>query len=359
MPVGRTSLTTFIKSGLARFVRRFPHVIPTRLLRSLNPSNPRAQSFALEVALTKKRSTRKRRAYIDQIARHLPARDLVGALNVGRYTLFRTRIDAMSSAAGEPIQGLDFARAFYERRFLDAYGIWQEIPEVALALGTLRAPAPSELARTMAVVLPGPTDASRGFEIDHHDLVGRTSVRTPAPKDTESSGSRTDIAFLNVPRYRELCHSRDPLRIDVNRIVTDPNCRRTTRPSWLTVPVDFEMNEVETPAAPHSYVTLRIVKWCHAHGILPTLYCADFYLSRVPYQSEEYDPSHRLEKVDAVIRSYLTHDVFFTHAALQKWRHLGVIKTRGRLDELLDLDGHSFAGAIQDRWGSFQHEEDK
>lgn len=349
---------TTVKSGLTRVARRYPRAVPGRLLRSLSSSSPTARAFALEIALTTSRPTSRNRAVIDDLARGLPTRDLVSALTAGRSSLTRTRLDALSSIATEPILGLDFATAFLERRFVDAYEIWRQIPDVAMALAALPTPDPSTLTRSMAVVLPGPTDSSLGDDIDHHDLVARTGTTAPTRTDAASIGSRFDVAFLNVPRYRELGDSHVPLPIDADRIVTDPSCRSDSRPPWLDVPVEFDLAEVETPSAPHSYITMRIVPWCHARGFRPTLYFADFYLSQAPYQSADYDPSHRLEEGNVIIRYYLTHDVFFTHAALQKWRSHGAIHTCGRLDELLSLDGHSFAQAIQDRWATHHVTED-
>jgi hypothetical protein len=59
-----------------------------------------------------------------------------------------------------------------------------------------------------------------------------------------------------------------------------------------------------------------------------------------------------LETEDDHILSYLRHDVFFNHAALRQWFRQGVILARGRLADLLDLDGPSFAEALQNHWGS-------
>ena len=143
------------------------------------------------------------------------------------------------------------------------------------------------------------------------------------------------IAEIKYSRNSELCNSLD----------------RLTIPEWLSTPIDFTLRSFDPPTSPFSYAPLRIVPYCHHRGILPTLYFADFYLGDVAYQSAHYDPKNAPGAPRDHTRSYLLHDVYFTHAALQMWCRNEVIEARGRLAELLDLDGRSFAHSIQQRWG--------
>ena len=73
------------------------------------------------------------------------------------------------------------------------------------------------------------------------------------------------------------------------------------------------------------------------------------------YQAAHYDPKFTLNTSLKHTRSHLLHDVFFTHAALQKWYRNEVIQIRGRLAELLELDGRSFTQSIQHHWGKRNH----
>ncbi|MFM8857395.1 MAG: hypothetical protein ACKOI2_09365, partial [Actinomycetota bacterium] len=122
-------------------------------------------------------------------------------------------------------------------------------------------------------------------------------------------------------------------------------------PAWLSTPIEFDLTKFYPPTSPFSYAPLRIVPYCHQRGLLPRLFFSDFYLGDVAYQASHYDPKITLNTSTKHTRSYLLHDVFFTHAALQKWHRNEVIQARGRLAELLELDGRSFAQSIQHRWG--------
>ncbi|MFM8857298.1 MAG: hypothetical protein ACKOI2_08875, partial [Actinomycetota bacterium] len=170
--------------------------------------------------------------------------------------------------------------------------------------------------------------------------------------DATKIGTRFDYAFLSWHRFEEVIRSQSPMNIDANHIVTSVGHRHRSVPSWLRTDVAFELEKFETPTVSRTYLPLRIVPWCLQRGIRPTLYCADFYLGSASYQSADYDSMQLLATEEDHILSYLRHDVFFNHAALRHWHKHGVILARGRLAEILDLDGRSFAEALQNRWRS-------
>lgn len=286
----------------------------------------------------------------------LPAGHLISALTAGNRKLIRQRVSLMSSLDRPRLSYVEYAQAILDRRFLQAFDIWRTFPDVDRCLNSLPLPPETPAGRTMAVVLPGRADSDYGQEIDGHDLVGRVGLSIPKASEVTMIGSRFDYAFVysftNWHRLEEITRSRDPMTIHSGSIITCAGLRKCPKPSSLEIDVEFELKRVECPTCPRAYMPLRIVPWCIERGIRPTLYCADFYLGSTAYQSADYDLRRLLETEEDHLLSYLGHDVFFNHAALRHWYVLGVIRARGRLAELLDLDGRSFAEALQNRWGS-------
>jgi hypothetical protein len=293
----------------------------------------------------------RRHGLFETFESRLPSRDVITALAATKNSRNAELYTSLDQLTSRPSICVNYTRAFVERRFVDAYDNWLDIPEVPHALESLAIPKLESLSRTMAVVLPGPTDGAYGNDIDSQDIVARTGILGPTLDETALIGSRFDVSFLNAPRFQELVQSPEPMETSARRFVVDPMLRRTTVPAWLSTPIDFELTMVHPPSSPFSYAPLRIVPYCHQRGILPRLYFADFYLGDVAYQASHYDPKVRLDTSRKHTRSYLLHDVFFTHAALQKWYRNDVIQVRGRLADLLELDGRSFAQSIQHRWG--------
>jgi hypothetical protein len=282
----------------------------------------------------------------------LTAHDFLSALTAGGRKVSQELLSVLSSADLPRLPCLDYAEAILDKQFIEAFDIWKEFPEVETYMNALPMPAETPQSSSIAVVLPGPADSDYGQQIDSHDFVGRTGLRAPTTSEALSVGTRFDVAFLNWNRFQEIRRSTNPLVIDADRIVTSAGFRHRSTPSWLSTEVGFELERYETPTSLRSYMPLKIVTWCLQRGIRPTLYCADFYLGSTPYQSPDYDSMRILETGDDHVVSYLRHDVFFTHAALRHWHSNGAILARGRLAEILDLDGQSFAEALQIRWRS-------
>jgi hypothetical protein len=209
----------------------------------------------------------------------------------------------LSHLATRPIPALEYVRAFFERRFVDAFDIWQQFPEVDEELASLALPPGDALTRSMASVLPGPADVPYGDEIDAHDLVARTGIVAPAPEDSVLVGSRFDISFFNTPRFRKMLLSPEPIVSSAGRFVVDEKFRKMKRPTWMSTPIEFDMREFHPPASHYSYAPLRIVRWSHERGILPTLYFADFYLGDIVYHSGHYDPAEMLKSSQRILLS--------------------------------------------------------
>lgn len=346
-----TRLRQTIKRAISDFIERHPCPTTFQLGATLTRSSRRAQTFLLREVLAHWKPEWRSRALFENFEARLPGRDVISALAATKRSRNSELYNSLDQLTSRPSACVGYTRAFVERRFVDAYDIWLHIPEVSQALESLAIPKRNSLTRTMAVVLPGSTAGAFGSEIDSHTFVARAGIIGPAVDETALIGSRFDVSFLSSPRYRKLLQAPEPVETVPQRLVVDQKLSRLTIPQWLTTPIDFQLMPFQPPTSPFSYVPLRIVPYCHHRGILPTLYFADFYLGDVAYQSAHYDPQITLDTSRDHTRSYLLHDVYFTHAALQKWCRNEVIQARGRLAELLDLDGRSFAHSIQQRWG--------
>jgi len=346
-----THLRRTIKRAVSDFIVQ--HASPTtfQLGEILTRPSTRARAFLLREMLAHWKSDWRHRALFEKFEARLPSRTVISAIAEITYSRNSVLYNSLDQLTSRPSLCVAYARAFIERRFVDAYDIWLEIPEVSKVLESLKIPQRDSLTRTMAVVLPGSTDGMYGSEIDSRDLVARTGIVGPTTDEINLIGSRFDISFLNSPRFHELVRSQEPVETAAQRFVIDTVLRQLTIPEWLSTPIDFTLRSFDPPTSPFSYAPLRIVPYCHHRGILPTLYFADFYLGDVAYQSAHYDPKNAPGAPRDHTRSYFLHDVYFTHAALQMWCRNEVIKARGRLAELLELDGRSFAHSIQQRWG--------
>lgn len=314
-------------------------------------SNTGAQSFLLRSMLSRCRPEWKSLGNFRKLAAQLPNRDVIFALTMTRHSRDLELMNRLDRLTSRSIPALDYTRAFFDRRFVDAHDIWSEFPEVAKCLDDLDVPNVEGLTRSVAVVLPGPAIGNYGNEIDQHDLVARTGIEAPTPDDGESIGSRFDISFPNSKRFQRLLQSTEPVPIPADRLVVNREFEQIRLPNWLNNSVECGLKVIPLPTTFSSFAPLRIVPWAHRQNILPTLYFADFYLGETSYQSAHYDLKSISHDWQRYVRSYLKHDVFYTHRVLQIWRQRKVIRTRGRLDELLDLDGRSFAQSIQHRWG--------
>lgn len=337
-------------------IRRVASTCPSdRLIRAMSVparlSRP-ARSTLIHVALEHAQPGWRSLDLVNEFGSDLPVLDFMSALTAGRRELTRPRIALLSTADRPRLPHLEYVHAVLERRFIDAFDMWKEFPAVEGCLDSLPMPRESAATHSMAVVLPGPAGSDHGREIDSHDFVSRTGLMAPVPREAQSVGTRFDYAFVNWNRFEEITKSKDAMRIDADRIVTYVGLRNRPKPSWLTSDVEFELERVRTPTCPRTYMPLLIVPWCLNRGIRPTLYCADFYLGSTSYQSPDYDSMRLLETEEDHILSYLRHDVFFNHAALRHWYVHGAILARGRLAELLELDGRSFAEVLNNRWGS-------
>lgn len=350
-----TRLRRLIKGLISKVIERLPSGFLFRLGAALTRPNTKAQSFLLRKMLTHWKPDWRRHVLFETFESRLPSRDVITALAATKRSRNAELYTSLEQLTFQPSVCVDYTRAFVEQRFVDAYDIWLHIPEVPRALASLSIPKLDSLSRTMAVVLPGSTVGAYGTDIDSQDIVARTGILGPTPDETVFIGSRFDVSFLNQPRFRAMIQSPEPIETSARRFVVDPTLRRSILPAWLSTPIDFELTMFDPPASPYSYAPLRIVPYCHQRGILPRLYFADFYLGDVAYQAAHYDPKFALNTSLKHTRSYLLHDVFFTHAALQKWYRNEVIQIRGRLAELLELDGRSFAQSIQHRWGKRNH----
>lgn len=313
-------------------------------------SNTRAQAFLLRSVLGHWRPEWRSLELFRRYQNTLPPREVIHALVSTKHACNLDLLDRLDQTIDRPSIYIDFTRAMIERRFIDAYQFWREIPGELTTLDSLPQPAAGALEGSLALVLPGPADGEFGAEIDAHDCVSRTSLLAPTVDDRTSIGSRFDIAFLAERRYIDLVRSHSPVDVPAGRIVVDPALTDFRTPSWLTTPIAFELEKFDVPGAPYAYLPLRIITWAHEQGLRPTLYCADFYLGQVTYQSADYNQTNLLQNSNDFIRSYLMHDVFFAHAAFQCWYRAGTIHARGRLAEILELDGHQFAQALENRW---------
>jgi len=356
----RSKIDRLRQRVIDRLIRRIVGAFPRdRMIRAIAvPArmSRQARSTLIDVTLEHARPSWRSPYLVHEFGSALPAGHLISALTAGNRKLIRSRISLMSSLDRPRLSDLEYAQAILDGQFLKAFDIWKTFPDVDRCLNSLPLPPETPVGRTMAVVLPGHADSDYGQEIDGHDLVGRVGLSIPAASEATKIGSRFDYAFVysfaNWHRFEEIARSCDPMRIHTGPIVTCVGLRKRPKPSWLEIDVEFELTRVECPTCPRAYMPLRIVPWCIERGIRPTLYCADFYLGSTAYQSADYDVMRLLETEEDHILSYLRHDVFFNHAALRHWYDLGVIRARGRLAELLNLDGRSFAEALQNRWGS-------
>jgi hypothetical protein len=343
-----------VDRAIRRVVGRFPHDRLIRAMAVLARMSRQSRSTLTHVILEHAQPGWRSLDLVNDFNSGLEVRHFMSALTAGRRELTRPRIALLSNLDRPHPSHLDYVHTILDRRFLEAFDMWEAFPAVEPSLNSLPLPSQPRWSLTMAVVLPGPADSEFGSEIDSHDLVGRTSIDLAAPATSEarSVGTRFDYAFVNWNRFNEISASVDPVKIDADRIVTFAGLRNRPRPPWLTADVSFELGQVATPTIPRTYMPLRIVPWCFRRGFYPTLFCADFYLGSTPYRSADYDWMRQLETEDDLILSYLRHDVFFNHAALRYWYRHGVIHARGRLAEILELDGRGFAEALQERWGS-------
>lgn len=346
-----TYLHRAIKRAISNFIERNASPRTFQFGATLTRSGRPAQTFLLGEMLVHWKPDWRRLALFEKFEVRLPSRDVISALAATKHSRNPELYNTLDQLSSRPSVCVDYTRAFVERRFVDAYDIWLHIPEVSQALESLAVPKRNSLPRTMAVVLPGSTTGTFGSEIDSHTIVARTGIIGPAVDETALIGSRFDVSFLSSPRYRKLIQAPEPVKTVAQCLVVDRKLSRLPIPRWLTTPIEFQLMPFQSPTSPFSYVPLRIVPYCHHRGILPTLYFADFYLGDVAYQSAHYDPQSTLDTSRDHTRSYLLHDVYFTHSALQKWYRNEVIQVRGRLADLLDLDGRSFAELIQQRWG--------
>lgn len=337
---------------LSRSVRRHPNDRLIRSIAHVAENSPQVRSMLISATIKYAQPGWRSLDLVREFSAELTAHDFLSALTAGGRTVTRELLSVFSSADRSSPPGLDYAEAIIDRRFIEAFDIWKEFPEVEAFLNSLPMPAETPEGRSIAVVLPGPADSDHGRQIDSHDVVGRTVLIAPTTSGALSVGTRFDVAFLNWNRFQEIRNSASPMVIEADRIVTSVGFRHRSTPSWLSTEVDYELENVRTPTSLRSYMPLKIVTWCLQRGFRPTLYCADFYLGSTPYQSPDYDSLRILETEIGPVVSYLRHDVFFSHAALRHWRSQGAIFARGRLAEILDLDGRSFAEALQNRWGS-------
>lgn len=265
------------------------------------------------------------------------------------FEAFERTVRRSSQAPASVLSAVSYTRAILEARFSDAYQIWLQFPAVGECLEHLPTPrAPAGTAGSIAVVLPGPATNSFGAEIDGHSLVARTSFGIPDPSQVDLLGSRYDIAFLNRDRFRLI--ERGEASPPAGRVVTKPSDAGHVTGGTGPSGVEFGLVSPSLPTSQYTFLPLVLVPWCFRADLKPTLYNADFYLGSEIYQDATYDPKALLNEAGDIIRSYLRHDVFFTHAALQKWALDGHLVARGTLGDILDWDGAEFAAALERKW---------
>jgi len=204
---------------------------------------------------------------------------------------------------------------------------------------------------TLAVVLPGVATASDIESIKQHHFIGRTCWN-PAT-EVPNGESKTDLVFLNLDRFTELCKNNSIE--DAPLIITKgpPRRMRVSLKTSLEGKVLFELLQPRVPAALMTYLPVTIALWSMASLHRPaTFFCGDFYLGEKAYKDDKYDQKRHLSSIHDVRLSYLGHDVFFVHAFLAHWLGVGKIAAHGSLESLLTMSGSDFALCMEERWGS-------
>jgi hypothetical protein len=281
-----------------------------------------------------------------------PASDLIRPLVHSERPITAERLDELIRLTDPVPRAFHYARALIDRRFVDAYAIWTGIPEVERCLRTLQVLSPAvSQERTIAVVLPGTASGPFGDEIDDHDVVARTGTLPPSPSDQHELGHRFDIALLNQDRYTRLVSARPTPEVPASKVVTTEGCAALGAPLDLAERVEYGLPTLQLPTSDLAYIPIKAVPWCLRNGMRPTLYNGDFYTGDERYQDNGYDATEMLSRTRGIVDSYLKHDVFFCHALLRVWLDSGWLDARGRLDEILRLDGAQFAELLEGRWG--------